>query len=199
MHRCTCPPHHRGCSRPRGRVLSGGRRPGSTLLSPYRSSRPGVCQTRGPATDSVGPFAFSCPAVNMSTRPHEFNRERPQCPKPGRLSSRFDCLSARFSFSDLLGFFTFCFFGDLSPTVCSLLSVRRDPRSTVPRCVPQRFDQPLVMFDTKGRSISANSASRDLPPAEPVPEGSTVGRIVKDHGRRLFGGWRTVTCGPPPL
>jgi hypothetical protein len=146
-----------------------------------------------------GCVRVSCHAVNMSTRTHEFNREKGQCPKPGRLSSRFDCLSARFSFSDLLGFFTFCFFGDLSPTVCSLLSVRRDPRSSVPRCVPQRFYQPLVMFDTKGRSVSAKSAGRDRPPAETVPEGSTVGWIVKDHGSRLFGGWRTVTSGPPPL
>jgi hypothetical protein len=38
-----------------------------------------------------------------------------QWPKPGRLPSRLDCLSERFSFNDLLGFLTFCFFGDLSP------------------------------------------------------------------------------------
>ena len=51
-----------------------------------------------------------------------------QCPKPGRLSSRFDCLSARFSFNVLLGFLTFCFFGDLSPMI-SLSRAGREVRA----------------------------------------------------------------------
>ena len=44
-------------------------------------------------------------------------------PNPGRLLSRLDCLSARFSFNDLLGFFAFCFFGDLSPMACHSIVV----------------------------------------------------------------------------
>ena len=38
-----------------------------------------------------------------------------RCYAPGRFSARLACLSERFSFSDLVGFFAFSFLGDLSP------------------------------------------------------------------------------------
>jgi hypothetical protein len=75
-------------------------------------------------------------------------------------------LSARYSFNDLLGFLTFCFFGDLSPMASSLSSVGREVRAAFAGCGAQRSDHPLVLLDADRRAVTAGSARRHTPPTE---------------------------------
>jgi len=77
-----------------------------------------------------------------------------QKPEPGRFSLRFACLSARFSFNDLVGFLALSFFGDLSPMsrVHSLSSVVV-AAFLVRRCA-QGPDRALMMFQHLRRGAS---------------------------------------------
>ena len=110
-----------------------------------------------------------------------------QWPKPGRLSSRFDCLSARFSFNDLLGFLEFGFFGDLSPMALLLPGVGRGVQTGFAGCRAQRSNLPIVMLDAEPRCVTTGVVCRHMPSTEARPPSSTVPWIVEDHAATISG------------
>ena len=112
---------------------------------------------------------------------------------PGRLSSRLDCLSARFSFSVLLGFLTFCFFGDLSPMVSPPQCAGRRVRTGRSGCGAQRSYHPLMILDAEHLGVTAGVAGRYTPSTQTRTQRSTVRRIVEDHAARLSACSRSVT------
>jgi hypothetical protein len=101
------------------------------------------------------------------------------------LSSRFDCFSARYSFNDLLGFLTFCFFGDLSPMATSLLIAASDARAAFTRCGAQRSNHPLVTRDAERRAVTTSGAGGHVPPTESRTYRSTLRGFVEDHAVTL--------------
>jgi hypothetical protein len=70
-------------------------------------------------------------------------------------------LSARFSFNELIGFLTFCFFGDLSPVATSLLFAGSGVRAGYAGCV-ERSDRSLVMLDADRRCLHRRLTRRGL-------------------------------------
>jgi hypothetical protein len=94
-------------------------------------------------------------------------------------------LSERFSFNDLLGFFEFCFFGDLSPMASSPPSIGRGVRTVFARCGAQRSNHPLVTRDAERCSVATGSVGWHMPPTETRTQRSTVREIVKDHAATL--------------
>jgi hypothetical protein len=75
-------------------------------------------------------------------------------------------LSARFSFNDLLGFFTFCILGDLSPIARSFPAVGRGVWARVGSCGAQRSHHPFVVLDAERRGVTTSMALPHMTPTE---------------------------------
>ena len=83
-------------------------------------------------------------------------------------------------FNDLLGFLTFCFFGDLSPTAFSS-GVGCGGRPSVARCGAQRPNHSFVILDAERRAVTTGMTFRHMTPTQSRTKRSSVRRLAEDH------------------
>jgi hypothetical protein len=136
--------------------------------------------------------------------PHN-GRSAPTCAmRQSDLRSRFDSLSTRFSFNDLLGFLEFGFFGDLSPMALLPRGEGSGVRTGFARCGAQRSHHPLVMLNAERRGVTPEVSGRHVPQtlarAERWYRRSVRPREVREgHGHRRVAMPKSglLRCWPP--